>query len=51
MELIDDLNVCIDEEYFPQDYLEELKEEGYRINKMLNGYIGYLKRRRDEGPD
>ncbi len=22
---------------------------GYRINKMLNGYIGYLKRRRDEG--
>ena len=48
MELIDDLNVCIDEEYFPQDYLEKLKEEGYRINKMLNGYIGYLKRRRDE---
>ena len=48
MELIDDLNVCIDEEYFQQDYLMELKEEGYRINKMLNGYIGYLKRRRDE---
>ena len=48
MELIDDLNVCIDEEYFPLDYLEELKEEGYRINKMLNGYIAYLKRRKNE---
>lgn len=48
MELIDDLNVCIDEEYSPIDYLNELKDEGYRINKMLNGYIGYLKRRRDE---
>ena len=48
MELIDDLNVCIDEEYFPVAYLEELKKEGYRVNKILNGYIGYLKKRRDE---
>ena len=48
MELIDDLNVIIDEEYFPQDYVEELKEEGYRVNKILNGYIAYLKRRKDE---
>ena len=48
MELIDDLNVCIDEKYFSIDYLEELKEEGYRVNKMLNGYIAYLKKRRDE---
>ena len=50
MELIDDLNACIDEEYFPLDYLEELKEEGYRINKMLNGYIAYLKKRKSEDP-
>jgi len=49
MELIDDLNTCIDEEYFPLDDLEELKAEGYTVNKMLNGYIGYLKRRKDEG--
>lgn len=48
MELIDDLNVCIDEKYFSLDYLEELKEEGYRINKMLNGYIAYLKKRKNE---
>ena len=51
MELIDDLNTCIDEKYFEQSYLEQLKDEGYRINKMLNGYIGYLKKRKTEGPD
>ena len=28
------------------DYLYELKNEGYRINKMLNGYIAYLKKRK-----
>jgi four helix bundle protein len=49
MELIDDLNVCIDEEYFPIYYLEELKVEGYSINKMLNGYIAYLKKRQSNG--
>ena len=48
MELIDDLNVCIDENYFAADYLKELKEEGYRVNKILNGYIAYLKKRRKE---
>lgn len=48
MELIDDLNTCIDEEYFPVDYLNSLKFEGYRVNKLLNGYISYLKRKRDE---
>jgi four helix bundle protein len=50
MELIDNLNVCIDEEYFPIDYLEGLKEDAYRINKMLNGYIAYLKKRKGEDP-
>ena len=48
MELIDDLNTCIDEEYFPIDFLDNLKCEGYRINKILNGYISYLKKRRIE---
>ncbi len=48
MELIDDLNTCIDEKYLEKSYLEELKDEGYRINKMLNGYIGYLKKRKTE---
>ena len=51
MELIDDLNTCIDEKYFEQSYLEQLKDEGYIINKLLNGYIAYLKRRKDKGPN
>ena len=49
MELIDDLNTCIDEKYFTIDYLEELKVEGYTVNKMLNGYIAYLKKRQSTG--
>ena len=48
MELIDDLNTCIDEEYFPLDYLEDLKVEGYTVNKMLNGYISYLEKRKNQ---
>jgi len=48
MELVDDLNTCIDEEYFPLDFLEELKKEGYRVNKMLNGYIAYLEKRKNQ---
>jgi four helix bundle protein len=51
MELIDDLNTCIDEKYFEQNYLNQLKDEGYRINKMLNGYIGYLKKRKSGEPN
>ena len=48
MELVDDLNVCIDEKYFSKEYIDELKQEAYRINKMLNGYIAYLKKRKNE---
>jgi four helix bundle protein len=49
MELIYDLNTCIDEEYYALDYLEELKAEGYTVNKILNGYIAYLKKRQSGG--
>ena len=48
MELIDDLNICIDEKYKRVDYLTELKEEAYKIIRMLNGYIAYLKKRKAE---
>ena len=48
MELIDDLNTCIDEQYFPPDYLEDLKAEGHTVNKILNGYIAYLERRKNQ---
>ena len=47
-ELIDDLNICADEGYFSEPYLNELKRRAYEINKQLNGYIAYLKRRKEQ---
>jgi hypothetical protein len=51
MELIDDLNTCMDEKYFEASQIEQLKEEGYRINKMMNGYIAYLQKRKTGEPN
>ena len=48
MELIDDLNTCMDQNYFPHDYLNDLKSEGYQVNKILNGYIAYLRKRKND---
>jgi len=42
-ELIDDINVCIDENYADLNRLNKLKEEGYELLKKLNGYIKYLR--------
>jgi four helix bundle protein len=47
-ELLDDLNICIDQKYFPRDFIDELKSEAAHIHKLLNGYIAYLKRRKIE---
>jgi len=41
-ELIDDINVCIDENYADLNRLNDLKKEGYELLKKLNGYIKYL---------
>lgn len=47
MELIDDINVCLDEKYAQVERLEELKrEDGVKLLKLLNGYIAYLQRQR-----
>lgn len=45
-ELIDDLNTCIDENYADKYYVENLKQEGYVLLKKLNGYIKYLRERK-----
>jgi len=42
-ELIDDLNVCVDENYIPPSEISQLKEEGYRLARLINGYIRYLR--------
>src|SRR5882672_6578784 len=38
-ELLDDLNVCTDETYLPEDEIQKLKSEGWRVHKLINGYI------------
>jgi four helix bundle protein len=44
-ELLDDLNVCIDENYLPMEEIEKLKSEGWRVHKLINGYIRFLRSR------
>lgn len=47
-ELVDDINICIDEGYFPDDDLRQLKEEANKVLRYLNGYIAHLKRVKHE---
>jgi four helix bundle protein len=43
-ELIDDFNECFDNAYIDEGYRDELKDDGYHLIKVLNGYIASLKR-------
>jgi four helix bundle protein len=42
-ELIDDLNVCADEQYLPVEEIASLKEEGWRVRQLIDGYVRYLR--------
>jgi four helix bundle protein len=44
-ELLDDLNVCEDEAYLAAQGIETLKEKGWRVHKLINGYIRFLRSR------
>jgi len=48
-ELLDDLNVCTDENYLPLSEIEMLKSDGWRVHKLINGYIRFLRSRTTEG--
>ena len=43
-ELVDDLNVCLDENYIPADEIANLKEKARAVLLMINGYLRYLRR-------
>ena len=47
-ELLDDLNVCLDENYLPAEEVETLKSHGWRVHKLINGYIRFVRGRIDE---
>lgn len=44
-EILDDLNVCEDEQYLAIPEIESLKQEGWRVHKLINGYIRFLRSR------
>jgi four helix bundle protein len=48
-ELLDDLNVCQDEDYLPLADISPLKDHAWRVHKVLNGYIRFLRSRKPEG--
>jgi len=47
-EIIDDLIECFDESYINDKELRSLKEEAYSLIKILNSYIGYLQKAKQE---
>ena len=45
-ELLDDLNVCQDEHYLPTAEIVELKERAKEVQRLINGYIRFLRERK-----
>ena len=45
-ELLDDLNVCQDEDYLPTVEIVELKERAKEVQRRINGYIRFLRERK-----
>jgi four helix bundle protein len=44
-ELVDDLNVCSDEDYLASDEAASLKEQARAVLALINGYLRYLRGR------
>jgi len=42
-ELMDDLNVCEDEQYLLAEQVASLKEDGWRVRQLIDGYVRYLR--------
>ena len=42
-ELIDDLNVCADEKYLSVEEIASIREGGWRVRQLIDGYIRYLR--------
>jgi len=49
MELVDDINACMDQDYAQHEHLKDLKQEAEKVLKLINGYIRYLQERKDRG--
>jgi four helix bundle protein len=42
-ELLDDLNVCEDEQYLTGEEITSLKKDGWRVRQLIDGYVRYLR--------
>jgi four helix bundle protein len=47
-ELVDDLNVCEDENYLALSDLKILKEDAHEVQRLINGYIRYLRDKKSD---
>jgi len=47
-ELVDDLNVCEDENYLSPTDVADLKEQAREVQSLINGYIRFLRTRKSE---
>ena len=45
-EMIDDLNVCHDESYLPPVETQNCKQQGWRVYRLINGFIRHLRGRK-----
>jgi len=45
-ELLDDLNVCQDQGYLPTTEIADLKELAREVQRLINGYIRFLRERK-----
>src|SRR5438093_4197904 len=45
-ELIDDLNICEDENYLPSLKVAELKQKAWHVHRVMAGYLRYLRDRK-----
>src|SRR6266436_4773165 len=45
-ELIDDLNVCEDEQYLPEAEVAALKKQAKEVQRLISGYARYLRERK-----
>ena len=46
-ELVDDLNVCLDENYLSTDDVVQLKQKAQSVLALLNGFLRFLRKRSD----
>ena len=46
-EILDDLNICIDEQYFIAEEIIKFKGQGKDLIHIMNGYIAYLRRKKE----